>query len=85
MKNPYLSFTFNHLFHQLSSDIALTLFFFQGMVAYVGKRRRTRDVLQRHMYASEISQWMQEAEEEERNDINNIIEEAQINARLIAA
>lgn len=51
----------------------------------MGRRRRTRDVLQRHMYSTEIAQWMQEAEEEERSDINNIIDEAQINARLIAA
>ncbi|KAJ8933779.1 hypothetical protein NQ314_013815 [Rhamnusium bicolor] len=49
------------------------------------EERRTRDVLQHHMYIVEISQWLQEAELEEKNDINNIIEEAQINARLISA
>ncbi|XP_056633174.1 two pore calcium channel protein 1-like isoform X1 [Diorhabda sublineata] len=56
-----------------------------GVVAYIGRRRRTREVLQRHMYATEIKQWLEEAENEERNDINMIIEEAQINARLISA
>ncbi|KAJ8954129.1 hypothetical protein NQ318_005723 [Aromia moschata] len=53
--------------------------------SYIGRRRRTRDVLQRHMYILEISQWLQEAEQEERDDINSIIDEAQINARLISA
>nr|CAH7728737.1 unnamed protein product [Callosobruchus chinensis] len=56
-----------------------------GTVAYIGRRRRTRDVLQRHMYSTEIKQWLEEAELEERNDINSIIEESQINARLISA
>lgn len=56
-----------------------------GVVSYIGRRRRTREVLQRHMYSLEISQWLLEAEQEEKNDINNIIEEAHINARLISA
>ncbi|XP_018562124.1 two pore calcium channel protein 1 isoform X2 [Anoplophora glabripennis] len=60
-------------------------FIIGGVVSYIGRRRRTRDVLQRHMYITEISQWLQDAELEERNDINSIIDEAQINARLIAA
>lgn len=37
------------------------------------------------MYITEIVQWLHEAEQEERSDINNLIEEAQINARLIEA
>ncbi|XP_060533745.1 two pore channel protein 1-like isoform X2 [Cylas formicarius] len=56
-----------------------------GITAYMGRRRRTRDVLQHHMYSTEINQWLSEAEYEERNTINNIIEEAHINARLISA
>lgn len=55
------------------------------MTVYIGRRARTRDVLQRHMYITEITQWLQEAEHEERQDINHIIEEAQFNARLINA
>ncbi|XP_030757236.1 two pore calcium channel protein 1-like isoform X2 [Sitophilus oryzae] len=56
-----------------------------GVTCYIGRRARTRDVLQRHMYISEIRQWLDEAENEERQDINHIIEESQINARLINA
>ncbi|CAG9862413.1 unnamed protein product [Phyllotreta striolata] len=62
-----------------------TDFIVGGVVAYVGRRRRTREVLQHHMYATEIKQWLDEAEQAEGEDINLIIEEAQINARLIAA
>ncbi|KAL1502412.1 hypothetical protein ABEB36_007557 [Hypothenemus hampei] len=60
-------------------------FVYGGVTSYIGRRARTRDVLQRHMYITEITQWLQEVEDEERQDINNIIEEAQINARLISA
>ncbi|CAG9770850.1 unnamed protein product [Ceutorhynchus assimilis] len=60
-------------------------FVYGGVSAYIGRRARTRDVLQRHMYITEIAQWLEEAEQEERQDINNIIEEAHINARLINA
>nr|XP_023012709.1 two pore calcium channel protein 1-like isoform X1 [Leptinotarsa decemlineata] len=56
-----------------------------GTVAYTGRRRRTREVLQHHMYAVEIAQWLEEAEQEEKDDINLIIEETQINTRLISA
>lgn len=55
-----------------------------GVCAYIGRRRRTREVLQRHMYITEIVQWLAEADQAERNDINNIISENEINARLIA-
>ncbi|CAG9815106.1 unnamed protein product [Phaedon cochleariae] len=55
-----------------------------GVIAYIGRRRRTRDVLQHHMYSTEIAQWMEEADSVEK-DINLIIDEAQINARLISA
>lgn len=57
----------------------------QAVTVYIGRRARTRDVLQRHMYITEITQWLQEAEQEERQDINHIIEEAHFNARLINA
>ncbi|XP_076256245.1 two pore calcium channel protein 1-like isoform X5 [Rhynchophorus ferrugineus] len=60
-------------------------FAFGGVTSYIGRRTRNRDVLQRHMYITEITQWLQEAELEERLDVNQIIEEAQINARLIYA
>ncbi|ERL92570.1 hypothetical protein D910_09883, partial [Dendroctonus ponderosae] len=55
-------------------------FVYGGVTSYIGRRARTRDVLQRHMYITEITQWLQEAENEERQDINSIIEEAHINA-----
>ncbi|KAL1502413.1 hypothetical protein ABEB36_007557 [Hypothenemus hampei] len=58
-------------------------FVYGGVTSYIGRRARTRDVLQRHMYITEITQWLQEVEDEERQDINNIIEEAQINARIV--
>ncbi|XP_050302250.1 two pore calcium channel protein 1-like isoform X2 [Anthonomus grandis grandis] len=58
-------------------------FVYGGVSAYIGRRARTRDVLQRHMYITEIAQWLREAEYEERQDINSIIEEAQINARIV--
>jgi hypothetical protein len=50
---------------------------------YIGRRRRTRDVLQRHMYISEIAQWLQEAEEQERITGINFVEESQISTRLM--
>lgn len=37
------------------------------MTCYVGRRPRTREVLQRHMYTTEISQWMAEADQLELN------------------
>ncbi|XP_076256242.1 two pore calcium channel protein 1-like isoform X2 [Rhynchophorus ferrugineus] len=58
-------------------------FAFGGVTSYIGRRTRNRDVLQRHMYITEITQWLQEAELEERLDVNQIIEEAQINARIV--
>lgn len=60
-------------------------FLYGAVTVYIGRRARTRDVLQRHMYITEITQWLQEAEQEERQDINHIIEEAHFNARLINA
>lgn len=36
--------------------------FMKGSWCFVGRRPRTRDVLQRHMYISEISQWLADAE-----------------------
>ncbi|XP_068901999.1 two pore calcium channel protein 1-like isoform X3 [Tenebrio molitor] len=54
-----------------------------GVTFYIGRRRRTRDVLQRHMYISEIAQWLQEAEEQERITGINFVEESQISTRLM--
>lgn len=58
-------------------------FLYGAVTVYIGRRARTRDVLQRHMYITEITQWLQEAEQEERQDINHIIEEAHFNARIV--
>lgn len=71
--------------HKAQRYFILKNFTWQGVTSYIGRRARTRDVLQRHMYITEITQWLQEAENEERQDINSIIEEAHINARLITA
>lgn len=38
-----------------------------GLTSYTGRRPRTREVLQRHMYYAEISQWMAEADQLEIN------------------
>lgn len=55
------------------------------MTTYIGRRRRTRDVLQRRMYISEVTKWIMEADELENLRDVNIVDEALINARLIAA
>lgn len=55
------------------------------MSFYIGRRRRTRDVLQRHMYISEISQWLREAQDEERALGINLVDEAHINSSLMEA
>lgn len=39
----------------------------QGVTCYLGRRQRTREVLQHHMYTSEISQWLAEADQLEVN------------------
>lgn len=52
---------------------------------YVGRRRRTRDVLQRRMYVSEVTQWMLEADRLDGANELAITEEGLINARLITA
>ncbi|CAH0546809.1 unnamed protein product [Brassicogethes aeneus] len=64
-------------------DSARKEFAFIDVCSYVGRRRRTRDVLQRHMYATEIAQWLQEAENEEVGMINAMIEESQVEARFV--
>lgn len=56
---------------------------FQGVSFYIGRRRRTREVLQRHMYVSEITQWLQEAAELERNPTVNLVDETHISTRLM--
>lgn len=61
------------------------LFFLQGVTVYIGRRRRTRDVLQKRMYISEVTKWMLEADEMEHPNELNVADEALINARLIAA
>jgi two pore calcium channel protein 1 len=61
----------------------LQMDFVPGVTFYIGRRRRTRDVLQRHMYISEIAQWLQEAEEQERITGINFVEESQISTRLM--
>lgn len=45
------------------------------MCAYIGKRRRTRDVLERHMYATEINQWLEDAKNDDVGHLNALIEE----------
>ena len=35
--------------------------FFQGTSTYLGRRPRTREVLQRRMYTTEIQEWQREA------------------------
>ncbi|XP_066153922.1 two pore channel protein 1-like isoform X1 [Euwallacea fornicatus] len=77
----------NSLEHQVNDPKLLESlqmdFMYGGVTSYIGRRARTRDVLQRHMYITEITQWLQEVEHEEGQDINSIIEEAHINARLM--
>ncbi|KAK4878004.1 hypothetical protein RN001_010510 [Aquatica leii] len=38
-----------------------------GLTCYLGRRPRTREVLQRHMYSAEITQWMSDADQIEVN------------------
>ncbi|KAL3272233.1 hypothetical protein HHI36_022716 [Cryptolaemus montrouzieri] len=56
----------------------------RGSTQYIGRRRRTREVLQRHMYITEITQWLDEVREEEnRLKSNEIIDESQITSRIV--
>ncbi|XP_045469112.1 two pore channel protein 1-like [Harmonia axyridis] len=56
----------------------------RGTTYYLGRRRRTREVLQRHMYSSEITLWLNEIKEEENpNKLHEIVNESQINPRLV--
>ncbi|XP_044763143.1 two pore calcium channel protein 1-like [Coccinella septempunctata] len=57
----------------------------RGTTQYLGRRRRTREVLQRHMYSSEITLWLNEIKEEEENHnkLHEIVDESQINSRLV--
>ncbi|KAK9892534.1 hypothetical protein WA026_020517 [Henosepilachna vigintioctopunctata] len=55
-----------------------------GTTHYIGRRRRNREVLQRHMYITEITQWLNEIkEEEERNKISEIVDESEISTRVM--
>ncbi|GJQ79890.1 hypothetical protein Trydic_g18337 [Trypoxylus dichotomus] len=54
-----------------------------GVSCYIGRRRRTREVLQKHMYTAEIKKWL---ETEEIEDIdNNTASTVDTNDRLIAS
>ncbi|XP_049818861.1 two pore calcium channel protein 1-like isoform X2 [Aethina tumida] len=56
-------------------DAARKEFAFVDVCAYIGKRRRTRDVLERHMYATEINQWLEDAKNDDVGHLNALIEE----------
>lgn len=58
-------------------------FVVDGVTCYVGRRRRTREVLQKRMYLHEIEKWLVEAEMEERNSGLLIADENMMNARLM--
>lgn len=51
-----------------------------GVSCYVGRRRRTREVLQKHMYTAEIKKWL---EIEEIEIIENAESSGETNDRLI--
>ena len=50
---------------------------------YIGCRRRTREVLQKHMYNAEIRKWLADADELETCLDFNRMNEAAIESRLI--
>lgn len=52
-----------------------------GVTCYVGRRRRTREVLQRHMYTAEIRKWLESEEIEEICD--NVPSTSENGERLI--
>lgn len=55
--------------------------FCQGSSAFIGRRPRTRDVLQKRMYKTEIEQWI---ENDAINRAENVaLEEELIQSRLI--
>lgn len=64
------------LLEQLQDDFRIG-----GVSCYIGRRRRTRDVLQKHMYTAEIRKWL-EAEEAE-NIGNDTADTVNTNDRLI--
>lgn len=54
-----------------------------GVTYFVGRRPRTREVLQRRMYMSEIEKWIVQSDIQERNAALMFNEEAIIQNRLI--
>ncbi|KAF5285116.1 hypothetical protein FQA39_LY16805 [Lamprigera yunnana] len=48
-------------------DVIRRDFIPEGLTCYTGRRPRTREVLQKHMYSTEIIQWMSEADRLEVN------------------
>lgn len=54
-----------------------------GVTYYVGRRPRTRDVLQRRMYMSEIEKWIVEYDVQEHSAEVLLADDAMISARLI--
>lgn len=57
-------------------------FIYGQVTCYVGRRRRTREVLQKRMYLHEIEKWLVEADVEERN-MELIVSPDSIRARLM--
>ncbi|XP_066986561.1 two pore channel protein 1-like isoform X2 [Macrobrachium rosenbergii] len=47
----------------------------EGMVQYVGTRRRTRDVLQRRMYQEEIKKWLESDDQESQANPAEVVPE----------
>lgn len=73
-----VSFKFQKICFLLLCNYIIML---QGTTVFIGSRPRTREVLQRKMYTNEITEWIIEAKQAERQFLSNTAHSLEENYR----